>query len=146
MKNIFNPAHRQELLQRVDALKPDSQRLWGTLSVEGMINHIGRQLLVGLGEIEVPPKSSPMALPGVRWLMICVVPWPKGAQTAPQLLPADPESFESEKAGFHRLVESFVEQEPRGFSPHPLFGSLSTGLWGQLAYRHVDHHLRQFGV
>ena len=144
MKNVFDPVTRQEIQERLGSLTPETPRLWGSMSIEAMLNHAGRQLLIALGEIEVPPRGGAMSLPGVRWFAINWMPWPKGVQTAPQLLPTDPDDLDRERQRLLELIERFVAQRDAGFSAHPLFGALPSGLWGKLAYRHLDHHLRQF--
>ncbi|MDZ4803510.1 MAG: DUF1569 domain-containing protein [Candidatus Eisenbacteria bacterium] len=30
--------------------------------------------------------------------------------------------------------------------PNPIFGNLSVDEWGKLSWKHLDHHLRQFGA
>jgi hypothetical protein len=46
-----------------------------------------------------------------------------------------------------RLLETFSRTDRLGPWPdHPAFGRLSGAAWGALSYKHIDHHLRQFGV
>ncbi len=146
MKTLFDPQRRQDILDRLARLGPNTERRWGTMSVEAMIHHVGRQLRVALGELEVPEARGPLKLPGLRWLVIRVLPWPHGTKTAPQLVATSPEDFGREGERTRELIERFADGGPAAdFSPHPLFGKLPAKLWGQLAYRHLDYHLKQFG-
>ena len=79
-----------------------------------------------------------------------IAPWPKGSPTLPEFdqqkgSGTPPEELERDKKELRRLMERFLEQE-RGWPRHPVFGMMKRREWGIWAYRHVDHHLRQFGV
>jgi hypothetical protein len=75
------------------------------------------------------------------------VPWPKGTPTARELIARAPEGFDRELASLERYIDTVAgAADRRDWPEHPAFGKLSRGAWGRLGYRHVDHHLRQFGV
>jgi hypothetical protein len=47
----------------------------------------------------------------------------------------------------HAALARFDDQRARTDWPlHPIFGRMSLRAYGVLAYKHTDHHLRQFGV
>ena len=80
-------------------------------------------------------------------MIIYVAPFPKGSPTAPELLARAPGDWAHDvadvqallaRAGSARTTDSWPE--------HPAFGKLSTRAWGVLIYRHMDHHLKQFGA
>jgi hypothetical protein len=76
-----------------------------------------------------------------------VLPFPKGAPTAPELLAAPPATVEDEKRTLLDLVARLGRGPREGAgSTHPLFGPLSRSEWSALVYKHSDHHLRQFGA
>ena len=78
-------------------------------------------------------------------------PWPHGVKTRPE---ADqerggtpPTTFAADRAALDAACERFVSQlDVLATRPHFLFGSLSPAEWARWGYRHMDHHLRQFGV
>jgi len=76
------------------------------------------------------------------------MPWPRGrVHTSPELLQTAPSaSFESDRDELIRLIKAFADLPPESPGMHPMFGRLSHRLWGILAWRHLDHHLRQFGA
>ena len=87
----------------------------------------------------------------LKHLLLYVLPFPKGAPTAPALKPElKPDvvaSFEEERAALLELIERIGTGLRNGFGPdHPLFGPLSWREWGVVTYKHADHHLKQFGV
>jgi hypothetical protein len=83
----------------------------------------------------------------VRYLAIYVIPWPKGAKTAPEMLARVPEAWAFDVAALKALLERAAANGRAGtWAQHPLFGRLSADDWGALIHRHVHHHLTQFGV
>jgi hypothetical protein len=82
-----------------------------------------------------------------KHLLLYVVPFPKGAPTAPKLKPAAAASIEEERAALLELIERIGTGPRDGTGPdHPLFGPLSRREWGVVTYKHADHHLKQFGA
>ena len=148
MPSLFGPETHPNMLRRIEALRPDSPRQWGKMTAAQMQVHIGDQMRIALGELHIPPKSSPLGWRPVRWLVIhSPMPWPKGAPTAPQLMNPSTAEWDADRARllntFHRVVAA---GETNAWHPHPAFGKLSGHSWGVLMWRHLDHHLRQFSV
>ena len=76
-----------------------------------------------------------------------VVPFPKGAPTARELLPVEPGDLEGERTRLRALLVRLGEGPKDGPGPvHPLFGALSRREWSVLTHKHADHHLWQFGA
>lgn len=146
MANLLNPKDRQSLEARIDQLTPEHQRHWGTLSVDKMVCHLADQLRVALGETPSKPQGSFLSHTLIKWLVLYgPIPTPKGKiQTAPEMLRADPGAWEADIATLHQLIERFMDSKEVAL--HPFFGSLRHHQWGILAAKHLDHHLKQFGV
>jgi hypothetical protein len=148
MKSLAKVQARQEILDRMSRLAPDSRPRWGKMSVGQVICHLTDNMRMVLGEIETRSKNKKLfqTLP-VKKLVIYWMPWPKGVPTAPELLVTAPATFQADADRLRALVERFgVEAEGTEGRVHPLFGRLSATDWGVLQYRHFDHHLRQFAV
>jgi hypothetical protein len=62
------------------------------------------------------------------------------------LRPDAPDDFARDVAELGSLLDRFAAADPAALHPHPVFGRLSRGEWGRWAWRHTDHHLRQFGA
>lgn len=74
-------------------------------------------------------------------------PWRKNLPTAPQLKVTETKNFETEKTQLVQLVDAFYDLKDREiWNPHPMFGKFTMEQWGKMEYKHLDHHLRQFGV
>ncbi|MBN8733870.1 MAG: DUF1569 domain-containing protein [Acidobacteria bacterium] len=147
-KTVFNEADREALLIRVASIQTGTKPRWGQMNAVKMLRHITGQFEVALGELICAPLPGPMANPFFRWFAIdSPIPWPKGVRTAPELISQPTAGVEEEQTRFRSKLAKVAERGPNGdFSAHPAFGKLSTAQWGRLMYRHVDHHLRQFGV
>lgn len=149
MKTVFDPAVRAEVVERMGRIPPDRRPLFGKMSAPQMVCHVSDALRVSLGEIPTRSKGKKVFTnPVVRWLLIHVLPWPKGkTQTAREMLTAQPTDWAADLGTFRALLERMGSRGPGGaWPPHPLFGNLSGKMWGHLTYRHLDHHLGQFGV
>jgi hypothetical protein len=84
----------------------------------------------------------------MNWLVIHVLPWPKAKIKAPpELLATEPTTWAADLAALRDLVERFGARDPRGAWPeNKVLGRISGRSWGVLQHKHLDHHLRQFGV
>jgi hypothetical protein len=146
-KSIWNPSDRQSLLTRFDSLKPDQRPLWGKMSVSQMVRHCALPLLCAMGELPAKPKSTPFRHWPLQQLVIYVLPWPKGAPTAPEFIVTDEANLDDRRAALRAIIDKFASRgQSQTLFPHVAFGNLSPKDWGALAYRHLDHHLTQFGA
>lgn len=148
MASIFDRGERDALKKRVMKLRPETARQWGKMDATRMQVHLIAGFKMGLGTLKVAPKKSPLANWFGRWLVIhSPMPWPKGAPTVDELKDLPSADFEAEQAELLGLIDTVgARGHSDGWPPHPIFGELSTKDWGVLAWRHADHHLRQFGV
>jgi len=148
MRSILNEGDRAEIASRVRSLSVSSNGRWGSMGVADMLQHLSLSARMTLGELPVPSsnKRAFQVFP-LKHLILYVLPFPKGAPTAPELKPVDAESFEEERAALLELLERIGTGLRDGMGPdHPLFGSLSWREWGVVTYKHTDHHLKQFGA
>jgi hypothetical protein len=142
-----DPASINTLLRRVDAIRPDSPRQWGSMSVDQMLWHVNSVLAVALG-IEVYPPTTVSAAKRLFKYVAVYGPWPKGkGPTSPQFEARDHYDFEEQRdrlRGLLPILGSRVESE--AWPVHPGFGPMSGKLWIRLQMRHLDYHLQQFGA
>jgi len=146
MSSVLVERDRDTLLARFRKLAPEHQPLWGRLSAKKMVCHLGDQLAVALGDIPSEPKGSLLTNTVAKWLVLYVpFPAPKGkVKTVPEMLTTQPSDWGKDTARFESLLSRLVDA--KALAPHPAFGKLSHSQWGILAAKHIDHHLRQFGV
>ena len=113
-----------------------------------MLAHLKLSALMALGELPVACKSKrAFQVFPIKHLILHVVPFPKGAPTAPELLVPDTAPVDVLRSELVSLVERIGAGPREAEGPaHPLFGRLSFREWGVATYKHTDHHLRQFGA
>lgn len=151
MRTLTDPADRAALLERVGRLTAESTPLWGRMTVGGMLCHLTDAFRSCMGELPVRDYSSFRMRTLYRWIALTLpLPFPKGVPTAAEFDQdregTRPEEFEADR---DRLVETatrFVDALDPDQWRHPAFGPLTRGEWGRWGWRHMDHHLRQFGV
>jgi len=118
------------------------------MDLTSMLQHLNLSTRMALGEIQVPSanKRAFQMFP-LKHLILYVLPFPKGAPTAPELKPTDAASLEEERTAALELLERLGTGPGDGAGPaHPLFGPLTWREWGVATYKHMDHHLKQFGA
>ena len=148
MGSILDDADRTAILQRIGSVANASVPRWGRMDAKAMLAHLRLSALMALGELPVACKNKRVfqVFP-IKHLILHVVPFPKGAPTAPELLVSHAGSVEAIRSELMSLVERIGAGPRDGNGPsHPLFGPLSFREWGLATYKHMDHHLRQFGA
>lgn len=149
MKSLFDQTTYEEIVSRMNQLTAASQQQWGKMDVAQMLAHCEVAFKVPLNE-----KPMPRMLIGVLlgWLfkkkLYDEKPWKKNLPTAPDFIIKDSRNFENEKARLLALVERFHKADPSAIEKvvHPMFGKFTGEQWGKSMYKHLDHHLTQFGV
>lgn len=148
MRSILNETDRAALLSRMHSLTASSTARWGKMDVVSMLRHLHLSMRMATGDLAVASVNKrPFQMFPLKHLLLYVVPFPKGAPTAKELYPDEASAFDEERATVVRLLEQIGAGPQDGTGPsHPLFGALSRREWGVVTYKHVDHHLKQFGV
>ena len=148
MKSVNNPSDRADLIRRLKTVKPDAKGQFGTLTAPRMITHLIDSSRMAMGEIEGLRNGMPvMSWPPFKQLLLYVLPIPKArVKTAPQLLATNPTEMARDVERLCGLMERFAKPDTKVSATHPAFGSMTRESWGVLAYKHIDHHLRQFGA
>lgn len=149
MKTIFNQTDKNEILQRIEKLTPESKALWGKMNVSQMLAHsaIAAQWPIGNSKA----KNSPLQFIG-QFLKKSIIhsekPFRKNSPTAPEIKIVDQKDFNQEKTNLIDAINKlYMGGEKGAIAPkHAFFGKMTPAEWGILNYKHTDHHLQQFGV
>ncbi|NKI26327.1 DUF1569 domain-containing protein [Arenibacter sp. 6A1] len=150
MKNVFDKNDLTELIDRIQLLSPQSNNLWGTMNVGQMLAHCNVTYEMIYTDKHPKPNSF------MRFILTLIVkpmvvnekPYKKNTKTAPQFVIAGERDFEAEKK---RLIDYLIKTQELGETHFHLkeshsFGPLTKTEWSNLCYKHLDHHLSQFGV
>jgi len=150
MKNLYQPAAAEEVKQRLGQLKPDSQRQWGKMSVAQAVAHCSGPMEWAVGDVNPPRMFAGRILgPLVKSRVLRdEAQMGKNAPTAKSIVVADQRDLDAERKRLCALIDRFAAAGPKGCTTHPhtFFGALTPEEWATLMYKHLDHHLRQFGV
>jgi hypothetical protein len=150
MKDLFEAARVEEVKERILRLEPDSERLWGKMNAAQAVAHCSAGLELALGD-RLPPQMLLGRIIG-RMLKPKVLgndePMRRNSPTVKGLVVQDERDLGKEQERLRGLIDRFVAGGPTGCTKHPhsFFGRLTPEEWAILMYKHLDHHLRQFGV
>jgi hypothetical protein len=150
MKNVFNPADVAELTTRINKLTPQSTPEWGKMTVEKMLAHCN--VSYEMVYTDKHPKPNVFMKLILKTLVKKLVVGPQSYKhnnpTAPAFLIKDERDFETEKkrlVDYLNQTQQLGEAHFDGKASHS-FGKLTIGEWNTMFYKHLDHHLTQFGV
>jgi hypothetical protein len=150
MKNIFQPAVTSEIIERINKLTPATTQLWGKMNVAQMLAHCNVTYEMVYNDIHPKPGLIMRFILKklVKSKVVSEKPYPKNNQTAPQFIINNEKDFEKEKM---RLID-YINQTQQlgenyfdGKESHS-FGALAKTEWNNMFYKHLDHHLAQFGA
>ena len=146
MKNLFEAGRVEEVKERMAQLRPDSERLWGKMNAAQAVAHCSASVEWAVGD-RIPPRMflgrivKPMVFRNDE-------PMRRNSPTAKDLMVQDERDLRTERERLRGLIDRFAAAGPKGCTTHPhsFFGRLTPEEWATLMYKHLDHHLRQFGV
>jgi hypothetical protein len=147
--NIFNQKDYADIKNRINQLNAQSQRQWGKMSLPQTLEHCSIQLKKALGIIPESAYEGPAMYRTSfgRWLLFYAMPWPKSAATPSQMNMLQNGSTVADIQDSKRALLGLLEkvQSQDHLNTHPFFGKMGKKDWGRLIWKHLDHHLRQFG-
>ena len=150
MNNIYDPAMMLEVKERLARLTPESPRQWGKMDAAQAVAHCATSMEWAVGD-KKPPRMFVGRVLGVIVKPLALkddAPMRKNSPTSPDLVIADARDLARERERLCGLIDRFVAAGPAGCTrhPHSFFGRMKPEEWAVLMYKHLDHHLRQFGV
>jgi hypothetical protein len=150
LKSMANALDCQQVVRRIGSLTPNSQRLWGVMSVEGMMCHLADSYQVASGERAATPVPTPMPRLMKAVALWTPMPWPKNLPTLKEVEQgyggSTPRCFEDARVRLLRMVARFCSTTTLAEARHPFFGRMTQADWMRWGYLHADHHLRQFSA
>lgn len=150
MNNLFEVARVEEMKERLHRLRPDSPRRWGTMNAAQAVAHCSAGVEMALGDRLLPRVLIGRIFGRIvkRLALGNDEPFRRNSPTANDLIVSDERDLELERQRLIGLIDRFVSAGPAGCTTHPhsFFGPLTPQEWAILICKHLDHHLRQFGV
>ena len=145
-KSIYDDLVYQECRSRIDQIEQDTKPQWGKMSAAQMFAHCAEIVEVSNGKaLENTPLIAKLFKNTIRKMVVGETPYPRSTKTHPQYLQVMPRDFERQK---ERLLAALSNLKSQRGIPivHALFGTLTEEEKGWAMYKHLDHHLTQFGV
>ncbi len=151
MKNgdLFKEEDFKSCLARIENLGMENTAQWGTMDISQMLAHCAEVQEVLNGKAL---KDTPFLLKlfkgFIKKSVISKKPYPKNSKTHPQYIVESKKDFTAEKTRLVNALQNMQNEriEDSKSITHTLFGNMSRAERGWAAYKHLDHHLNQFGV
>lgn len=147
VKNLFDPAVKQEIIDRINKLTPQTNPQWGKMNVAQMLAHVQKPIGIALGT-HLPKGSFLLRLIGplFKGKLWDENPYKHSLPTDPTfVMTGEEKDFEKERSVLLNMINSF-SKETIVSEHHPVFGKLTKDNWSKATWKHLDHHLQQFGV
>jgi hypothetical protein len=150
MKNIFTPEVTQEIKARIQNLTPQSERQWGKMTVAQMMAHCSVTYEMIYEDIHLKPTGLKKFIlkAFVKNMVISEKPYKQNNPTAPSFVIKEEKDFQKEQKRLIDFIEK-TQQLGETYFDHKesnSFGKLTSQQWNNMFYKHLNHHLTQFGV
>ena len=135
MSSLFNKQDNERIVARVAAVQSEKKAIWGTMSAEQMLLHCQQPFKVVFEELKLKRSLVAILFGGLI----------KKSALDDKAFKAN---LPTEKKNLIACIQKFHSAGPEGVTqqPHPFFGKMTDKEWDKLMYKHLDHHLRQFGA
>ncbi len=151
IKNIFDKQITDEIIHRIQLLQHTTQAKWGTMRVDQMLAHcnVTYKFTYESEQYKKPGAFKKFLLKTfVKKFVVNEEPYRKNGRTAPEFIMTESKDFEKEKA---ILISNILKTQQLGAAHFEgldnfSFGKMTSTEWNNLFYKHLDHHLTQFGV
>ncbi|MBN1297347.1 hypothetical protein JXA80_11250 [bacterium] len=146
MGSMFIEKDVQILKERLKKLTPETRPNWGTFTAGQMLCHLGDAMAVALAEPKrgVQPLSGPPMI--IRHMIRRYLPWPRHIRTLPEMIVTQPGEFQKDMIRVLTYMDTMLRTRRTDWPVHAFFGPLDDVAWARLTWRHINHHLHQFGL
>lgn len=148
MKSIFDKEGNEEIVARIEKLDSESQAKWGKMNVSQMLMHCQKPIEVGTGKLAIKRTFIGFLFGKMVLKQLSEKPFKQNLPTDKHFVINSAVEFENTKKQLITYVRNFAEKGDSAIvvKKHPFFGMMTTQQWDVLLWRHLDHHLTQFGV
>lgn len=147
MKSILDQDSFNEIRERLDKLSENTERQWGKMTPAQMACHCQGPLNIMLRKTDYGLKPNWFVKTFFKKTMYSDKLWRKNLPTVKIFKQTEDKNFPEEKSKLMALVDEIGNQlNKESWGEHPVFGKFTNEQWGKMQYKHLDHHLRQFGL
>lgn len=147
MNSIFDKSGNAAIISRINKLTPQSKAVWGKMTVDQMLKHTNEAIIVAFGENQIKVNFLMKFLGKVLKNKIFNSEFKKNSPTAKEFIFSEKYDFENSKNELIKNFSRFAEGEKSiTLTIHPFWGKMTSEDWNTLMWKHMNHHLEQFGV
>ncbi|MBP6659238.1 MAG: DUF1569 domain-containing protein [Chitinophagales bacterium] len=150
LPNIYNQTVAQDLINRINNLTPETPANWGKMNVSQMLSHSNITYEYVFDERNDHPNFLMKFILKmfIKSKVVSETPYPQNGPTAPAFIIKDSKDFSTEKTRLINYINDVVKKGASFFEgkESSSFGVLTSIEWNNMMYKHLDHHLKQFGV
>lgn len=150
LPDIFSKTETEKIIERINRLQPQTTANWGKMNVAQMLAHCNVSYEMVFDKHHAKPNAFMKFVLKmlVKSKVVSEIPYKKNGQTAPQFVISDSRDFSKEQK---RLIDYLIKTQELGGNyfdgkESHSFGVLNKTEWSNMFYKHLDHHLNQFGV
>lgn len=143
---------KQTIPAALDKLNEDTERVWGTMSPQAMVEHVVGSWMISNGRAQIGLVVPEESLPKRREFLFSDRPYERGIPN-PTQSPGGQKlrkpDLQSAKDALLNEMDRFFEhhkENPEVIYTHPVFGNLDFDGWLVFQEKHMGHHFRQFGL
>lgn len=150
LPSVFEQSTVDQLIQRINQLTPTTAAQWGKMNVAQMLAHSNVTYEYAMDERKDKPNFivKMMLLKFVKNKVVSEEPYTQSMATGPAFIVKESKDFDKEKSrliNYIQKVQSLGKAHFEGKASSS-FGALTANEWNNMMYKHIDHHLKQFGV
>ena len=149
MNSLLDATENEATLARIQALRADTKPQFGSMGPAQMLAHCCVGFELASGKRTMKRMLMGRILGGfAKKVALGPKPFKQGLPTAPAFIVRDDRDFTTEQTRLATLVRDFAAGGADAITRelHPFFGRMTSADWDLLMWKHVDHHLRQFGA
>jgi len=147
MNSIYNAADNARIISRIESLSPGSKALWGKMTVDQMLKHANEAILIAFDEKTLKINFLMRFLGKMMKNKVFNSEFKKNSPTAPEFIFKENFDFEVVQQELITNFSRFLQgHEAIIVMDHPFWGKLTYEDWDKLIWKHMNHHLKQFGV
>jgi len=148
MNTLYDAASVKAIIDRIEGLSPTASGRWGKMKVSQMLAHCAEAIDMARGTKIMPRVFIGRIIgPLLKTKVLNEEPIKPNMPTHKEMTITDDRNFTSEQQRLINNIKLFHQSGRTGIAKHihPFFGMMTTEEWGRSAWKHLDHHLKQFG-
>lgn len=149
MESLFDKQGNQNIVDRINQLTPITLSQWGKMTVSQMLEHCQQPIKVSFGTLELKPNLISFLFgKSAKKQMLTQPRFKKSLPTVKEFKITHEPNFEEARKQLIEMVSKYADEGHSAIkvSKHPFFGNMTMEEWDILQWKHLDHHLKQFGV